>query len=49
MKCRIELHSAAQEELSEAFQWYEERSPGLGVRFIEAVSLRFSELSNHPD
>ena len=49
MKCRIELHSGAQKELEEAYQWYEERSPGLGKRFIEAVSERLSELSNHPD
>ena len=49
MKCRIELHKAAQKELTEAFQWYEKRSPGLGARFIDAVSERLSELSNYPD
>ena len=49
MSCRIELHSAAQKELAEAFQWYESRSPGLGVRFIEAVNERLSELSKYPD
>ena len=27
MKCRVELHNAAQKELTEAFQWYEKRSP----------------------
>jgi plasmid stabilization system protein ParE len=49
MKCRIELHHAAQRELAEAFQWYEERSPGLGVRFIKTVNERFNELSNYPE
>ncbi len=49
MKCRIELHSGAQKELTEAFQWYEERSPGLGVRFIEAVNKKFIELGKYPD
>lgn len=49
MKCRIELHSGAQKELTEAFQWYEESSPGLGIRFIEAVNKRLNELSNYPD
>ncbi len=49
MKCGIELHYAAQQELTEAFQWYEERSPGLGVRFIETVSEKLSELSNNPE
>lgn len=49
MKCRIELHGGAQKELAEAFQWYEERSQGLGIRFIEVVSNKLSELSNYPD
>ena len=49
MKCRIELHKAAQKELHETFQWYEERSTGLGIRFIEAVNERLNELSKYPE
>jgi plasmid stabilization system protein ParE len=49
MKCRIELHSAAQKELTEAFLWYEQRSLGLGVRFIEAVNKKLIELAKYPD
>ena len=49
MKCLIELYPSAHEELTEAFQWYEKRSPGLGVRFVEAVNERLLELSNYPD
>ncbi len=49
MKCRIELHPAAQTELAEAFHWYEQSSPGLGKRFIETVSERLAELANHPE
>ena len=49
MKCRIELHRGAQKELEEAFQWYEERSTGLGVRFIEAVSEKINEISKFPN
>ena len=49
MKCRIELHSGAQKELAEAFHWYEERSSGLGLRFIEAVNKRLVELSHYPE
>ena len=49
MKCQIKLQPSAQEELLEAFQWYEQRSPGLGRRFIEAVSERLNELSNYPE
>jgi plasmid stabilization system protein ParE len=49
MKCRIELHENAQKELEEAFQWYEQRSIGLGIRFIEAVSQKLNELSKYPE
>ena len=49
MKCRIELHRGAQKELEEVFQWYEERSTGLGVRFIEAVSEKINEISKFPN
>ena len=49
MKCRVELHKSAQKELEEAFQWYEERSPGLGLRFIESVSEKINDLSKNPD
>ena len=49
MKCRIELHESAQKELEEALQWYENRSTGLGVKFIEAISNKLNEISIHPD
>ena len=49
MKCRIELHQSAQKELDEAFQWYQKRSLGLGVRFIAAVSEKINELSKYPE
>lgn len=49
MICRIELHPAAQRELTEAFLWYEKRSPDLGARFINAVDERVSKLSNYPE
>ena len=49
MKYRVELHPAAVEELTEAFEWYEERSSGLGHRFIEAIDSKFAEIANHPD
>lgn len=45
---RIELHKNAQEELQEAFEWYEERSEGLGKRFIEAVNRKLTKYLNTP-
>ncbi|MEO6455204.1 MAG: type II toxin-antitoxin system RelE/ParE family toxin [Ginsengibacter sp.] len=49
MKYRIELHNGAQKELAEAFHWYEKRSIGLGVRFIQTVNKKLSELSKYPE
>lgn len=34
---RIIFRSAAESELKEAYQWYEERIRGLGLEFIRAV------------
>ena len=45
----VELHRVSQQELPEAFQWYEDRSPDLCVSFIEAVNERFFELSKSPE
>jgi len=44
----IFLDRAAQ-EFQEAAQWYEERSPGLGSRFIEAVQYRLEVVRDYPE
>ena len=49
MNFRVELHPAVQDDLSEALKWYDEKVPGLGKRFINAVDERFHELSSHPE
>jgi plasmid stabilization system protein ParE len=49
VKYQVELHPKAAAEINDIFNWYEERSPGLGRRFLEALSLRVTELSIHPD
>lgn len=46
---QIKLHPKAIEELTESFQWYEERSEGLGSRFIASVNKRMDELALQPD
>lgn len=38
----------AEAELHDAAAWYEERSPGLGLRFIVAARKRVIELSEAP-
>jgi hypothetical protein len=45
MKCLIELHPSAKEELKKAFQWYGKRSPGLGERFIKVPLLTEDEIN----
>ena len=49
MKCRVDLHPLALQEMTETVQWYEDRSPGLGTRFIEALNERLTEISAFPD
>ena len=49
MNFRVELHPSVQDDLSEALKWYDEKVPGLGKRFINAVDERFHELSSHPE
>ena len=48
MSYRIEFHPLASEELDDAYQWYEDRSRGLGSRLIEKVEEALSILSNQP-
>jgi plasmid stabilization system protein ParE len=49
MKFKIELHPLAEKELTDTFEWYEKRSAGLGVRFINAVNKRFNQLKEYPE
>ena len=45
MSFQIKLHPKAIEELTESFQWYEERSEGLGSWFIASVNKRLDEIA----
>jgi plasmid stabilization system protein ParE len=49
MSYRIELHPEAIAELNDSYQWYEERSPGLGERFISSLNKRLEELRSTPE
>lgn len=49
MSYHIELHAEALEELAGTYQWYEERSEGLGVRFMVSVNKRLNEIAAHPE
>lgn len=49
MTYKIELHPKAVEELQDAYSWYEERSEGLGKRFVNYLNKRIVELSEVPE
>ncbi len=49
MNYRIELHPQAAEELSESYHWYEQRSEGLGLRFIGSVDKRLLQIATDPE
>ena len=36
------------EELAEAANWYDERRPGLALRFLEAVEATLSQIERNP-
>ena len=46
---RIQLHPEANKELQEAYNWYEERSTGLGLRFINTIDTAFKTIAAYPD
>jgi len=38
MSCRLIIRPEAEADLAEAFDWYEERRPGLGHEFLEGIT-----------
>ena len=49
MTYTVDLGSVALRELGESFDWYEEKQPGLGERFLGQVNKRISEITQHPE
>jgi plasmid stabilization system protein ParE len=49
MSYTIELHPKAVLEIDESYQWYEERSEGLGDRFIDAINKKLNQISVQPE
>jgi hypothetical protein len=43
------ISSRAQKEISESWNWYEERQVGLGDRFVKEVINRITEIEQHPE
>ena len=49
MNYKIEMHPDAVVELQDAYHWYEERSAGLGSRFLALMSRRINEIGRSPE
>ena len=49
MSFTVELHPEALQELKESYLWYEERSAGLGDRFILLVNKRITQIAEDPE
>ncbi len=45
---QIELHSAAQAEVDEAFTYYERERPGLGLEFLAEVEAEVAQIRRNP-
>lgn len=49
MTPRFIVRSAAESDVAEAFGWYEQRSPGLGLEFLRAVDVTFAIIARTPE
>lgn len=48
MKYRVIVRPEAQREIQEAYDWYEERSEGLGLEFLRAADACLSAVQRNP-
>lgn len=48
MNHQLIIRPEAESEMAEAFDWYEERQPGLGLEFLQCVGAAFSNILNNP-
>lgn len=49
MKYKIILRPEAENDLKEAFQWYEEQKPGLGLDFLLCIDASFDIIMGNPE
>lgn len=45
---KVRLARSAESELKEAFEWYEDRQPGLGLRFLDDVAAGRRRIEEMP-
>lgn len=49
MNLRIEYHELVDVDLLNAWTWYEDREPGLGDRFLDAIAATVQRASHLPN
>lgn len=49
MSYQLVIREEAHLDTVEAYNYYEEKSPGLGERFLDELIQRYTEISQHPE
>lgn len=49
MFAKLLILAAAEADIDEAFEWYEQRQTGLGFEFMRAVDARIRSIQRNPD
>ncbi|MGA3372559.1 MAG: type II toxin-antitoxin system RelE/ParE family toxin [Terracidiphilus sp.] len=45
---RLRIHSQAQQEINEAFDWYFKRSPEAAEAFLTEIGASMAQIASHP-
>ncbi len=45
---KLQIREEAEDEIGEAYSWYEQQSEGLGERFISELEALFKKITLHP-
>lgn len=45
---RLVIQPRAQDEIAEAFEWYESQRLGLGIEFVHALDVSFAQIQRDP-
>jgi len=48
MAYRLTVSDRATREIGEAFEWYQEQQPGLGIEFLDALEVQFQSIIRSP-
>ncbi|UOY04989.1 type II toxin-antitoxin system RelE/ParE family toxin [Muricauda sp. SCSIO 64092] len=49
MAYRLEVRDDALDDIARSYKWYEEKSEGLGLRFVDEVEATINYVSKYPE